>query len=187
MSARLTLDVLEVKNPCAVEWETMFGDGKVRFCEHCQKNVHNLSAMSADEAERLICESAGILCVRYHVAEDGQVVTLDYRPPPPPPRWRLGLWTTIALIVALLTGMFEAIVFGSKRTPMTLPIPLPMAGMSANQMMGEVMPAPPPPPAPRLFTTAHMGGVSCAPPAAATRPTTPPPVANIAKAPSKLP
>src|SRR3954464_8218100 len=133
MSTRLTLDVLAVKNPCAAEWEAMFGDGKTRYCEHCQKNVHNLSAMSADEAERLICESAGILCVQYRYDDAGQIITLDYRPPPRL-RWRLRGWTTLAVVVAVLTGILEAIFLGNKRTPITLPVPLPIAGVSANQM-----------------------------------------------------
>jgi hypothetical protein len=81
MSQRRALDVIQVNKPCPADWNQMDGDDTRRFCAHCQKFVHNLSAMPTDQAERLVCENAGNLCVRFAREESsGRVVTLDYAP-----------------------------------------------------------------------------------------------------------
>jgi hypothetical protein len=77
----MALDVVDVINPCTQSWENMAGSGRMRFCEHCQKNVHNLSAMPTAEAERLLCAGAGVLCVRFEATRDGKIRTLDYQRP----------------------------------------------------------------------------------------------------------
>src|SRR5262245_32535988 len=79
MSARRPLDVIQVANPCPADWEKMSGDEARRFCEHWGKRVRNLTALPADEAERLVCQRAGDLCVRFaRDASTGAVLTLDY-------------------------------------------------------------------------------------------------------------
>jgi hypothetical protein len=55
----------------------MTGDDQVRFCGACEKHVYNLSAMTRDEAERLLVEREGRLCVRFYQREDGTVLTAD--------------------------------------------------------------------------------------------------------------
>ena len=97
---RVSLEVIEVSKPCPAEWDAMAGDARTRFCEHCQKHVHNLSAMPLAEAERLVCESAGNLCVRFEREASGKVITLDYRPAPPR-RWTWAWigWSTAASVV----------------------------------------------------------------------------------------
>jgi hypothetical protein len=79
MSERRPLDVIQVNEPCHADWGTMIGDERSRFCEHCKKFVHDLGALSADEAERLICSAAGTMCVRFaRDLKTNAVVTLDY-------------------------------------------------------------------------------------------------------------
>jgi hypothetical protein len=81
MSQRRPLEVIQVSNPCARSWDEMSGDDTRRFCSHCNKYVHNLSAMSLDDAEHLVCENAGKLCARFERdPQSGQVITLDYAP-----------------------------------------------------------------------------------------------------------
>src|SRR5690349_4952314 len=82
MSNRTALNVIEVQKPCPADWEAMSGGATTRFCAHCQKNVYNFSAMTRDEAQNLICESAGHLCARFTRSETGDVITLDYQPAP---------------------------------------------------------------------------------------------------------
>ncbi len=55
---------LRVASPCPADWNAMQGDDRVRFCGQCVKNVYNLSAMTHAEAEDLIREKEGKLCVR---------------------------------------------------------------------------------------------------------------------------
>jgi len=69
------LDQVEVASPCSASWEEMAGDERVRFCDHCALNVYNLSAMGRKEAEALIREHEGRLCIRYYRRRDGTLLT----------------------------------------------------------------------------------------------------------------
>jgi hypothetical protein len=53
----------------------MEGTDRVRFCQSCAKNVYNLSAMSQSEAEQLITEAEGKLCVSFYRRADGTILT----------------------------------------------------------------------------------------------------------------
>ena len=69
------LDQVRVAAPCSVDWDSMFGNERVRFCGQCQLNVYNLSEMTRPEAERLIAQTEGRLCIRYYQRKDGSVIT----------------------------------------------------------------------------------------------------------------
>lgn len=78
MSApRINLNVLDVPNPCSVPWDSMEGDDQVRFCRECSKHVFHLSNMTRAEAERLVLQAEGSLCVQFWRRADGTVVTRD--------------------------------------------------------------------------------------------------------------
>ena len=74
---RLSLDVLNVPSPCTVPWKSMAGTDQVRFCSQCRKNVYNLSAMTAAEADDLLSGGPDTPCVRFYRRLDGTVVTTD--------------------------------------------------------------------------------------------------------------
>ena len=76
-TAKINLDNLGVAAPCSAEWATMTGDERVRHCALCKKNVYNLSDMSRAEAESLIREKEGRLCVRFYQRADGTVLTAN--------------------------------------------------------------------------------------------------------------
>ncbi|MCA1594161.1 MAG: hypothetical protein LC754_16355 [Acidobacteria bacterium] len=69
------LDHVRVAAPCAADWERMNGDERVRFCGQCQLNVYNLSGMTKAEAEALITNAEGRLCVRFYRRADGTILT----------------------------------------------------------------------------------------------------------------
>jgi len=76
--ARLpVLDNIRVATPCSADWAKMAGDERVRACGDCQKNVYNLSDMTRDEAQALIIEKEGKLCVRYFQRADGTILLKD--------------------------------------------------------------------------------------------------------------
>lgn len=69
------LDSVRVAAPCPADWERMIGNEQVRFCAQCDLNVYNLSGMTKAQAERLIAQSEGRLCVRYYRRADGTILT----------------------------------------------------------------------------------------------------------------
>ena len=77
MSKKSLLDLVEVKTPCNEDWDKMQGGDEVRFCSHCAKSVHDISAMTRIEARKLVALSNGNLCIRYIRRPDGKVQTID--------------------------------------------------------------------------------------------------------------
>ncbi len=65
MSKKSFIDSISVSSPCSEDWEKMHGNDRVRFCDHCAKNVRDLSAVRRKEAMRMVQASGGGLCVRY--------------------------------------------------------------------------------------------------------------------------
>lgn len=71
------LSKVRVASPCRVDWDSMIGDERVRFCGQCELNVYNLSAMTKAQAENLIVRTEGRLCVRFFRRKDGSILTQD--------------------------------------------------------------------------------------------------------------
>jgi hypothetical protein len=71
------LDNIRVAAPCSADWNKMSGDDRSRACGDCNKSVYNLSGMTRDEAEALIIEKEGKLCVRYFQRKDGTILLKD--------------------------------------------------------------------------------------------------------------
>lgn len=74
--ARALADI-HIATPCPADWNRMGGNDRVRFCSQCMLHVYNLSGMTEREAETLINEREGHLCVRYYQRQDGTVLTSD--------------------------------------------------------------------------------------------------------------
>lgn len=78
---------LPITGPCPVDFDrSTFDHGAARrFCDHCQKSVHNLSAMSRSEARDFLRENAGKkLCVTYKHDKGGAIAFKKSSPPPTP-------------------------------------------------------------------------------------------------------
>src|SRR5262245_12750323 len=70
-----SFDRMIIPAPCDADWDSMVGNDRVRFCEHCNLHVTNLSSLTRPEAMRLVARSEGRLCVRFVKRSDGSVVT----------------------------------------------------------------------------------------------------------------
>lgn len=68
---------VRVASPCKARWDDMTGDEHVRFCGLCEKNVYDLSSLSAEQAESLLRERGESMCVRFFRRNDGTVLTSD--------------------------------------------------------------------------------------------------------------
>ena len=73
MSKKSLLDAVEVKSPCSQSWSEMRGNDRIRFCDHCAKDAHNLSRFTRKDARRLVKQSNGAICVRYVRRLDGRI------------------------------------------------------------------------------------------------------------------
>ncbi|HEY0429927.1 MAG TPA: hypothetical protein VGC76_19240 [Pyrinomonadaceae bacterium] len=96
------LDNVGVASPCSQDWNEMIGDERKRYCGDCKLNVYNLSGMSRTEAENLILNSEGRLCVRFYRRADGSVLTKDCP---------VG-WQAIKRRVSRTTAAFASLFFG---------------------------------------------------------------------------
>jgi len=115
----------------------MAGDDRVRFCVGCGKYVHNLSAMTRGEAEQLVCEAAGQLCVRFQPADatGTGVRTLPYASKGMRPRtWRF--WAVLGGLGAMVTGAVNALVHRPDAPP---PAPVVTAPTCPPAMLGEIL------------------------------------------------
>jgi hypothetical protein len=71
------LDNIHIASPCKADWNEMMGNERRRFCAECKLNVYNLSGMTTQEAENLLINSEGRVCVRFYRRADGSVITRD--------------------------------------------------------------------------------------------------------------
>ncbi len=58
---------LRIVNPCPVDFRAMREDGGARFCDKCNKHVHDLTCMSGEEV-RAFVSRRGRICVRVAAA-----------------------------------------------------------------------------------------------------------------------
>jgi ankyrin repeat protein len=70
-----SFDRINIPAPCDADWDSMIGNEQVRFCEHCNLHVTDLSALTKQEAMRLVERSKGRLCVRFVGRPNGRVLT----------------------------------------------------------------------------------------------------------------
>ena len=71
------LNDVAIAAPCSERWEDMLGDERARHCAKCNKSVFNLSDMTRAEAELLLFEREGDLCVQLWRRSDGTILTAD--------------------------------------------------------------------------------------------------------------
>ena len=99
---------IKIASPCHANWAEMTGNERSRFCASCQKNVFNLSAMTARQAADLIREKEGRLCVRYYLRRDGTILTRDC------PVGLAALRKQLLKIAAAFVSAFALLGFGCK-------------------------------------------------------------------------
>ena len=124
---------IQIASPCSADWNEMYGDNRKRFCGDCKLNVFNLSGMTTDEAEALIMNAEGRLCVRFYKRADGSVITKDCPVGWARVRQRTKVIATAAfsLMMTVLSGVFfvslsapQKHVVGVMRIPFTTPTPM---------------------------------------------------------------
>ncbi|MBK7933336.1 MAG: hypothetical protein KA956_02335 [Pyrinomonadaceae bacterium] len=105
------LNNVRIASPCSADWDEMYGDNRKRFCGDCKLNVYNLSGMTKEDAEALVTNAEGRLCVRYFQRSDGTVLTADC-----PVGWAKMKQRTKAYataVASLLIALFSGVLFVS--------------------------------------------------------------------------
>lgn len=65
MSKNRFIDNVKVGSPCTEDWNRMHGNDRVRMCDHCVKEVNNLSALTRKQAKSLVRSADNDICIRY--------------------------------------------------------------------------------------------------------------------------
>ncbi len=141
---------IPIATPYGADWRTMKPTDNKRFCDACKKHVHDLSAMTQDEA-RAVLASPPVegLCVRYLHDAHGDIV---FQPIAPTFLVRAKRLAMMAAAAALPMAMAACGGGASNPPPMmgavacpTPPIPEPSASASAvaPEVLIPTMGAPP--------------------------------------------
>lgn len=96
------LGQLSIPSPCSADWSDLVGDGRRRYCEHCDKNVYDFSKMTATEAVALLSTLRGRVCARIAWRPDGTVLTEEPLPVLPVLRRRASPFASVA-VTTLIT------------------------------------------------------------------------------------
>ncbi len=155
---------VKIASPCKASWSAMTGDERVRFCQLCSKNVYDLSSMNREDAQALVQETEGRLCVRFFVRKDGTAMTADC-----PVGWRTKVKRRVLIAAGTLVAFFG--VFATARAGLRVQdkgVPTALDFWPVRSivewidpepepiLMGEICP-PPPPPAPPANATGPAG------------------------------
>ncbi|SRR6266567_2408642 len=66
---------LRIASPCAVGWEGMSGDDRLRFRSLCNLHVYNISEMTSEQIRSLVISTEDRICARLYRRADGTVIT----------------------------------------------------------------------------------------------------------------
>lgn len=105
------LENVKIASPCSQDWNSMVGDNRKRFCGECKLNVYNLSGMTKTEAEQLIMNAEGRLCIRFYKRADGSVLTVDC--PVGLAAFKRRVSKTVAAFASLILGVIGGLGFTS--------------------------------------------------------------------------
>jgi len=118
----MKLDDVGIATPCERRWDTLEGtrDADRRYCDDCDKHVHDLSELTAADAQRFREEHARDgACVRFRFDADGRVI----HRPPAAPRRLLGRLGNLIRGAALGAGLAAAAGACQGSGPLGMPTP----------------------------------------------------------------
>ena len=157
------LDNIRIASPCSAEWAAMTGDERVRHCADCKKNVYNISELTRDEAEALIVEKEGRLCVRYYQRTDGTILLKDCTIGVRRKRRRRIVAAGAAAMLAGGAAVYAKLTAPDERQPLMGSIAEPIEALAGEPVFVEPIettPAPEPVEDRRGQLDIEMGGIS---------------------------
>lgn len=100
---RSSLQTVRIPSPCPMRWPNLVGDDRTRFCANCNRKVHNLSAVTRNEAESILAQQENV-CVAFVADRNGNVVTSD-RPVSADLSRRQSLWLMVVAVASTLLSL----------------------------------------------------------------------------------
>ncbi len=144
------LPTVRIESPCSMNWDSMDGNASERFCGGCQKHVHNLSEMKAEDVNRLL-GSGDNVCVKMRQRADGSILTKEDLQIFPNIDSSVSRRNWLAQLSALAAGVLAMLSIGCRD------------GVDHPVKMGE-MSVPPTADAPVLMGEIEVMGGACANP-----------------------
>src|SRR5213082_2196551 len=145
------LDGVRVAAPCPADWERMVGDERMRYCGQCNLHVYNLSGMTRKEAESLIANAEGRLCLRFYRRADGTILTRNCPVGLRALKRRVSrtAGAMLSAVLGFLAGVGLDLGFATRATTTThtmgaVAMPAPQSGNTAGPVVA--VPDEPPPP-----------------------------------------
>ncbi|HJQ33333.1 MAG TPA: hypothetical protein VJ866_14190 [Pyrinomonadaceae bacterium] len=137
------LENVRVAAPCPADWEKMVGDERVRYCNKCELHVYNLSGMTRREAEALLSNTEGRLCVRFYRRDDGTILTRNCPVGLAAFKRRVSrvAGATLSAVLGFFAGL--GLNFGLSPRPFESGHTMGAIGMPAEQRPVSMEPAPP--------------------------------------------
>lgn len=65
-----------IPHPCPKQWEEMSGGKKRRFCEQCQRHVHDLSELDSVRRQQLLSSPESV-CVTFLSDSKGRLISFE--------------------------------------------------------------------------------------------------------------
>jgi hypothetical protein len=138
MDADTLLKQYAIPIPCPMNWNQMDGDQSNRYCAACGKHVHDLTAMTPEEAAGLIRFEPAGFCGRAYANDEGMLATSANQGLPPRTR---PLQFTIRSIMGVVAGVAATLgvarLFADHSPP---PAPRPLM-RNPTRILGKMVPS----------------------------------------------
>lgn len=96
---------LSIPEPCGVDWNTMTGDDRRRFCASCSKHVTHLSRMSETDAKSFLLDNPGA-CIQVEVI--GDTILFEAAPKTTERRGWLRKAATVGALLSVVSPAYAA-------------------------------------------------------------------------------
>ncbi len=109
------IDNLILSFSCPIDWNSMDGDDRERFCMQCSKTVFNISDLSKKEAnEYLQKRSKTSHCVKFYLRSDGTITTDEC------PRILRPVRNTVFLLARVVAGIISILFYSELNSKPTI-------------------------------------------------------------------
>lgn len=142
------LDQISIPSPCPEDWDAMTGDELKRYCQRCNKQVYDVSRLTATEAMALIETLQGRLCARLIWQADGTLLTetplpaLSHSPGRASPLAAAAITTLITITpsaAARHVGQATSVVQTEKESRARAPEPKTQSGETTAAIAGTIL------------------------------------------------